>query len=95
MTIFRVPVIVTLAPGNLKAEGLHEVGECPGYQDVVVDPNVDRQHHHAIADPSIVIFNNLETVSSATIDIRQNHGTSELHPDTIAIATGKGWTVST
>ena len=41
------------------------------------------------------IFNNLETVSSATIDIRQNHGTSELHPDTIAIATGKGWTVST
>ena len=41
------------------------------------------------------IFNNLETVSSATIDIRQNHGTPELHPDTIAIATGKGWTVST
>ena len=41
------------------------------------------------------IFNNLETVSSATIDIRENYGTSELHPDTIAIATNKGWTVST
>ena len=61
MTIFRVPVIVTLAPGNLKAEGLHEVGECPGYQDVVVDPNVDRQHHHAIADPLIKILTNMET----------------------------------
>lgn len=41
------------------------------------------------------IFNNLETVSSATIDIRENHGVAELHPDTIAIATAKGWTVTT
>ena len=41
------------------------------------------------------IFNNLETVSSATIDIRENYGVAELHPDTIAIATAKGWTVTT
>jgi len=41
------------------------------------------------------IFNDLETVSSATIDIRQNYGTSWLHSDTIAIATNKGWTVTT
>jgi hypothetical protein len=41
------------------------------------------------------IFNDLETVSSATIDIRENYGTSWLHSDTIAIATNKGWTVTT
>jgi len=41
------------------------------------------------------IFNNLSTVSSETIDIRYNYGTKELHPDTIAVATSKGWTVTT
>ena len=41
------------------------------------------------------IFNRLETVSSASIDIRNNYGVSELHSDTIAIATNKGWTVTT
>lgn len=41
------------------------------------------------------IFNNLNTVSSATIDIRYNYGRVELHSDTTAIATNKGWTVLT
>ena len=41
------------------------------------------------------IFNNLETVSSKTIDIRRNYGASQLHSDTLAIATSKGWTVLT
>ena len=42
------------------------------------------------------VFNNLASgVTSQTIDIRQNYGTSQLHPDTIAIATSKGWTVTT
>lgn len=42
------------------------------------------------------IFDNLETVSSSkTIDIRRNYGTNFLHPDTTAIATNKGWTVTT
>ena len=41
------------------------------------------------------IFNNLESVSSATIDIRSNYGGIELHADTLAIATNKGWTVLT
>ena len=41
------------------------------------------------------IFNDLETVSSATIDIRRNYGASLIHPDTLAIATNKGWTVTT
>jgi len=42
------------------------------------------------------IFNNLASgVVGQSIDIRQNYGASELHPDTIAIATSKGWTVTT
>lgn len=41
------------------------------------------------------LFNKLETVSSATIDVRHNHGVSELHSDSISIATNKGWTVLT
>jgi hypothetical protein len=41
------------------------------------------------------IFNNLETVSNQTVDVRLNYGTSKLHSDTIAIATNKGWTVTT
>ena len=42
------------------------------------------------------IFNNLVSgVTSKTIDIRNNHGISDLHPDTIAVATSKGWTVTT
>ena len=40
------------------------------------------------------IINNLGT-TSATLDIRNNYGTYELHPDTIAIATNKGWSVLT
>ena len=42
------------------------------------------------------IFNNLASgVVGQSIDIRDNYGVSELHPDTIAIATSKGWTVTT
>lgn len=42
------------------------------------------------------IFYNLSSgVTGQTIDIRQNYGVSELHSDTIAIATNKGWTVTT
>ena len=42
------------------------------------------------------IFNNLVSgVTGQTIDIRNNYGTAELHSDTIAIATSKGWTVTT
>jgi hypothetical protein len=42
------------------------------------------------------IFNNLASgVTSQTIDIRQNYGVSQLHSDTLAIATSKGWTVTT
>jgi hypothetical protein len=42
------------------------------------------------------IFNNLgDGVTGKSIDIRNNPGTSQLHPDTIAIATSKGWTVTT
>jgi len=42
------------------------------------------------------IFNNLTSgVTGQSIDIRYNYGTSQLHPDTLAIATSKGWTVLT
>ena len=42
------------------------------------------------------IFNNLGSgVTGQSIDIRDNYGTSQLHPDTISIATSKGWTVTT
>ena len=42
------------------------------------------------------IFNNLASgVTGQTIDIRNNYGAAELHPNTIAIATAKGWTVTT
>ena len=40
------------------------------------------------------IINNLGTVS-ATLDIRYNYGAYELHPDTIAIGTNKGWSILT
>lgn len=40
------------------------------------------------------IINNLGTVS-ATLDIRNNYGAYELHPDTIAIGTNKGWSILT
>ena len=42
------------------------------------------------------IFINLASgVTAKTLDITQNYGTSQLHPDTIAIATNKGWVVTT
>jgi len=41
------------------------------------------------------IFNGLENVSSASIDLRGNYGIYHLHQDTLAIATNKGWTVTT
>ncbi len=42
------------------------------------------------------IFNNLASgVTGQTISIGRNYGASELHADTLAIATSKGWTVST
>ena len=42
------------------------------------------------------IFNNLASgVTGKTIDIRDNYGGDLLHSDTIAIATSKGWTVTT
>ena len=41
------------------------------------------------------IFNDLATVSSATVDIRRNYGIELLHSDTMSIATNKGWTVTT
>lgn len=44
----------------------------------------------AIAD----IFDWLGTANQ-TIDIRYTPGTLDLHPDTIAVATNKGWTVTT
>ena len=40
------------------------------------------------------IINNLGT-TSASLDIRYTYGAYELHPDTIAIATNKGWSVFT
>jgi len=42
------------------------------------------------------IFTNLASgVVGKTIDVRLNYGTPQLHADTIAIATSKGWTVTT
>ena len=42
------------------------------------------------------IFNNLVSgVTGQSIDVRYNYGAVELHPDTIAIATNKGWSVLT
>ena len=41
MAVLCVPVIVTSAPGQLEGEGLKEVRECPGDEDVVVDANVN------------------------------------------------------
>ena len=40
------------------------------------------------------IINNLGT-TSASLDVRYTYGAYELHPDTIAIATNKGWSVLT
>lgn len=42
------------------------------------------------------IINNLASgVTGQTLDIRYNYGVYHLHPDTLAIATSKGWTVLT
>lgn len=42
------------------------------------------------------IFNNLASgVTSKTVNVAHNYGASQLHADTIAIATNKGWTVTT
>ena len=42
------------------------------------------------------IINNLASgVTSKTLDVRENYGVGFLHPDTLAIATSKGWTVTT
>lgn len=41
-----------------------------------------------------VINNLVSGVIGKTLDIRYNYGAKELHPDTIAIATAKGWTVT-
>ena len=42
-----------------------------------------------------IFYNLKDGVTGQSIDIRYNYGASELHPDTIAIATNKGWTVTT
>jgi len=42
-----------------------------------------------------IFYNLKDGVAGQSIDIRQNYGVSELHSDTIAIATNKGWTVTT
>mgnify|MGYP001392588909 CR=1 FL=1 len=42
-----------------------------------------------------IFYNLKDGVTGQTIDIRNNYGTAELHTDTIAIATNKGWTVTT
>ena len=42
-----------------------------------------------------IFYNLKDGVTGQSIDIRNNYGAYELHPDTIAIATSKGWTVST
>ena len=45
-------------------------------------------------DNLLIIFNNLGTASSQTIDVRNNPGTPDLTTEDIAIATSKGWTVT-
>lgn len=42
-----------------------------------------------------IITNLSSGVTGKTIDFRYNYGTSYLHPDTLAIATNKGWSVLT
>ena len=42
-----------------------------------------------------IFYNLKDGVTGQSIDIRNNYGTYELHPDTVAIATNKGWTVTT
>ena len=41
MAVVCVPGIVTSTPGQLEGEGLREVRERPGDEDVVVDANVN------------------------------------------------------
>ena len=41
------------------------------------------------------LFEGLDTVTGQSIDIRETLGINILHPDTISIATSKGWTVTT
>jgi hypothetical protein len=41
------------------------------------------------------LFESLETVSNKTINMQRCYGAYQLHPDTMAIATNKGWTVTT
>lgn len=43
----------------------------------------------------VSLFNNLPTVTSATLNIIGNFGTSELTESELAIATAKGWSVTT
>ena len=42
-----------------------------------------------------IFYNIASGVSGQTINVSSNYGTPELHADTIAIATSKGWTVTT
>ncbi len=41
------------------------------------------------------LFESYETVSNKTINMQRCYGVYQLHPDTMAIATNKGWTVTT
>lgn len=68
---------------NLKKSNLSNIKTSIGFNNCNLD-------HNAIYD----IFNSqLQTVVSATIDLRLNPDISNLPAATIAIATGKGWTV--
>jgi hypothetical protein len=42
-----------------------------------------------------IFYNLKDGVAGQSINIGHNYGASELHSDTIAIATNKGWTVTT
>jgi hypothetical protein len=61
-----------------------------------VDKSIGYYRTHLSSGAILDVFNGLASgVTAQTIDLRQAPSAYILHPDTIAIATSKGWTVTT
>ena len=47
----RVPPVAAGGPGQRGREGREHVEEGPGQDDVVVSPDIQRQHEHRVTNP--------------------------------------------
>jgi len=60
-----------------------------------INNDISFYYSHMSSGSVTHLFESLETVSNKTINMQRCYGVYQLHPDTMAIATNKGWTVTT